>query len=252
MSASHAAADGRAAARRVLLQIARCPSGNPLAPPSARCSAVFGAQSTSEPAHFHAPEPWRGDLLEAPLLFVSSNPSWSELDDCPRATASDDALIAYYESFDTRRFPDIAVDGDSQHVLFWHALHYHAAWLLERGPGDVIAGKDFCITELVHCKSKNGTGVKAAGPTCRDRHFDALMQCAGAQVVVVLGNKAAELLEVDRTRRAVVRELGRQRRVLLWLPHPSARQGGMRTFASYPRDELAVAQGALRAARARP
>jgi hypothetical protein len=67
---------------RVLLAIARCPGGNPPLAPHPLCSTVVGAPVAANRAGFQVPEPWRGDIENAPLLFASSNPSLSLDDDC--------------------------------------------------------------------------------------------------------------------------------------------------------------------------
>jgi hypothetical protein len=46
---------------------------------------------------------------------------------------------------------------------FWFAARARASELLERS---AVAGHDFALTEVVHCKSAAGSGVAEAYPTC--------------------------------------------------------------------------------------
>jgi hypothetical protein len=85
-----------------LLRIARCSNltahrdGGP-------CSQVLATQGTWDPDRFHVPEPWRGDIGAAPLLFISSNPSWDPDDDPPVAALGDDAIVEYTRRAASRR-----------------------------------------------------------------------------------------------------------------------------------------------------
>src|SRR5207245_8440907 len=74
------------AARRLLLEITRCPNvatcRSALDHP---CAKVVGVQRKVPDADFRVPEPWNGSLARAPLLFVASNPSLDDPLGPPRA-----------------------------------------------------------------------------------------------------------------------------------------------------------------------
>jgi hypothetical protein len=233
----------------VLLQVARCSNADPTSKDRTPCSTIVHSQRTT-PALFHVPEPWRGDIASAPLLFVSSNPSWNANDDSPPSTASDDEIVDYYNQGFPSAFPRNLMK-DSQPgrraVAFWAAIRARAAELYDCTGTSLVAGKDFALTEVVHCKSRNEIGVKEAASECVTRHFDAIVRLSPARVVVVLGKVARQWF--DRTQVAIPSELdwhGR-RRWLVPLPHPNARES--RTFAAtYDAEQLARLREAMKQA----
>lgn len=87
----------------LLLKIARCPNvpacleggheGHP-------CSTIVGSQAAGGLEDFQVPEPWSGQIRSAAVLFVSSNPSISEVEAYPRWSAPDDLI----DEFFTQRF----------------------------------------------------------------------------------------------------------------------------------------------------
>ena len=47
------------------------------------CYSIVKSQVVSSLESFQVPEPWNGDIVDAPILFLSSNPSISEVEDYP-------------------------------------------------------------------------------------------------------------------------------------------------------------------------
>jgi hypothetical protein len=217
-------------ARTVLLNIARCPLTAPGASCGTPCAAIVASQA-SQGERFHVPEPWRGDLAGAPLLFVSSNPSWQADDDCPTASSSDDTIAAYF----TKGFPDtflkvrLADGRPGRSVAFWSAIRRRAAELYDRDAEAIVAGQDFALTEVVHCKSTGETGVAEAATACADRHLAAVMRLSPARVVVLLGKVARARFGAAEVGVPALRDLYGKRRLVVSLPHPNAREP--RTFA---------------------
>lgn len=212
----------------VLLSIARCPvvypslsagSGHP-------CKTIVEFQGAVGPDQFRLPEPWRGDIVNAPLLFVSSNPSWSEDDNSPMGNASQQELIQHYcEPGFPQEFPhNRRHDGTSspRAVQFWASIRKRAAELYGRDCGEVCAGRDFAITEIVHCKSQKEKGVAEAADECIRRHFSAILQLSKARVVVILGRSARDKLNIDMHENPRRREWHGRERWLACLPHPNA------------------------------
>jgi len=85
----------RNAERSLLLEIARCPliCQGP-------CSLVASAQHEWPLESWQVPEPWTGHL-DAPIIFISSNPSISEpaggIEELyPRTSWTDDELVSYF------------------------------------------------------------------------------------------------------------------------------------------------------------
>jgi hypothetical protein len=178
--------------RDLLLKIVHCPNilscfhnGRPAHP----CGRIIKSQGLLSIDRFQVPEPWSGRLLEAPLLFLSSNPSISETDQYPTRAWEDHEVEAYFE----QRFEQWVVDGVrsrqqdgsySRAVPFWSEVKGRAAELYERA---VEPGKDYALTEVVHCKSRNNEGVKQALEECSDRYLSRVLSHSMAKVIVCLG-----------------------------------------------------------------
>lgn len=206
----------------LLLAITRCPeivkargdAGHP-------CRKIV----CSQPADgFQPPEPWRGHIDTAPMLFLSSNPSIAENDPFQASSRTDDEIIDYYQrSFDENAGQISASAYNS--VLFWTAVRARATEILGR---DAAPGADFALTELVHCKSTGETGVAAAHQTCARRWLDLVLQASGAKIIVLLGRQARDHCvarwKLDKGQSAYfgVATPGRERAVII-LPHPNAR-----------------------------
>ena len=206
----------------LLLAITRCPkiakawnnAGHP-------CRKIV----CSQPAEgFHPPEPWRGHIDTAPILFLSSNPSIDENDRFRASSSTDAKIIDYYQ----RNF-----DRDANHISpsaynsvpFWTAVRARATEIIGRS---ATPGADFALTELVHCKSTGEQGVAEAHQICARRWLDLVLQASGADIIVLLGRQARDHCvarwKLDKGQPAYFGETigGRQRAVVI-LPHPNAR-----------------------------
>jgi hypothetical protein len=174
---------GRQIERELLLAITHCPVV-PLCielkePSEHPCFAVVRAQSGINLTERQVPEPWNGDLLNAPLLFVSSNPAINLNEDYPDGN-SDTWPVERNADFFTHRFGGGAetwtldgrrprqtdgsfATGDGQ---FWGQISGRARDILGRPD---VRGVDWALTEVVHCKSVAGAGVAAAADYCANR-----------------------------------------------------------------------------------
>ena len=75
-------------------------------------------------------------------------------------------------------------------------------------------GIDFCITELVHCKSRGEVGVSRAFPECAKLHLNKVITLSNACLIIVFGSVVKDFLHgVDKYLHKPV----------LYLPHPNAR-----------------------------
>lgn len=206
----------------LLLAITRCPEiaqarGNAGHP----CAAIVGLQP---PEQFQPPEPWRGHIDTAPILFLSSNPSIAENDTFHAASSADAEIIDYYQrSFD----PDAGHISPSAYnsVRFWAAVRQRAAEILGR---PATPGADFALTELVHCKSTKEQGVAQAHQTCARQWLDQVLAVSGAAIIALLGRQARDHCvarwKLDKGRSIHFEEtIGGRRRAVVILPHPNAR-----------------------------
>lgn len=158
---------------------------------------------------FHMPEPWNGDLDNAEILFVSSNPSFSIHETTPKLARegksargrkgnwevlpkfkSDEWPLDRAENFFENRFIDeetrsIREEYDNE---TWKRILKFAGYLLDDETRSIEKGKKLnnaqkenfasriALTEVVHCKSENEKGVPQARVTCYDKHTRAVIE----------------------------------------------------------------------------
>ena len=265
-SSAHGESPAMGAAESLALEVARCPLipialGNAAHP----CHDVVSVQSAAD-AQRQVPEAWAGGISTAKVLFLSSNPSISEpgpgeppesAEAYPIASDTDARII----DFVTRRFDPtvtpkpyvlddhhLQLDGHYRKTTtkFWSSIRKRAEELL--GPG-AEPHRDYAMTEVVHCKSKDEIGVKKAAVTCGERYLDRIVRLSPAGVVVVVGAAAhghlAEPWQLPAPPYAVWRTVGEKDRLVVHLPHPNAFT--TKTFEGiYPEilDEIRRAAGA--------
>lgn len=188
--------------KELLLSVARCSEiTRALNDRSHPCHKVVSVQNQRSLQGFQLPEPWNGSIDQVPLLFVSSNPSYAPHEMYPNGDEQewpDDLIVDFF----TNRFGGgrrewirngnraQQVDGTfgegKGHTVFWPRTKSIVADLFDR---EVIAGRDYAITEVVHCKSLNATGVPEAGNHCTALHLGRILRVSPASVIVVLGVK---------------------------------------------------------------
>jgi hypothetical protein len=104
-------------------------------------------------------------------------------------------------------------------------------------PGrDVVAGRDYALTEVVHCKSASEGFVKEARRPCVDRYLEAVLAISPAAVVFIVGLHAARAVEqidallpasryaadasAGHPGQCVRASLADRERLLAYVPHP--------------------------------
>src|SRR5258707_4371925 len=192
-------ADLSTAADGLLARITRCPIAERcLAGECLPCSPVVGSQHAT-PGSFHVPEPWSGHISRAAVLFVSSNPSIDPAEAYPTGSWDDVQRADFFAGrFDQRAVP--WVDHRMRPLLattppahrdkgtrFWFAARARASELLAR---PAVAGTDFALTEVVHCKSPAEVGVAEAYETCVQTWLRPVLRAAAARVIVLFGAHA--------------------------------------------------------------
>lgn len=227
----------------LLYEIARCPHAQfCLKNPSFEhpCREIVLSQSSSALDDYQVPEPWSGHLEQAPILFLSSNPSIGYIEDYPRWSWSDDAINDYFNN----RFGGgsrvwikdgtkaLQHDGKySRSVRFWIEIRQRAIELLQR---NVIPGIDYALTEIVHCKSYGETGVIQAKKQCVPSYLRRVLEKAAARVIVVLGKQAEHTIQTefnipDKVKLFETTKISGQEKLIAFLPHPNARM--VRSFS---------------------
>lgn len=184
----------------LLVEIARCrvfrecKSG--ARPSSDPCARVVAFQADVGLDDHHLPEPWSGRLSEAPILFVSSNPSINRNEQFPVPGWDDDAIVDFFENrFEGGRkrwvvdgARSLRVDGThSRPVRSWTGVRNRASDLLGR---PAMPGRDYAVVDIVRCKSPDEVGVAAARLTCATRYLRRTIEASAATVIVTLGEKA--------------------------------------------------------------
>ena len=248
----------------LLLEIVHCPNVDHCRATSATHPCGDLVRSQRQDKAFQLPEPWSGDLEHAPLLFLSSNPSISPCERTPETPCSGEEFrgVDWTESdvvdFYTHRFSApwakdyfYTLRHDSTYQKgggnYWGWARNRAMEALGR---KTVPGTDFCLSEVVHCKSKaNGTLVSdACVDECAGRYLVRLLGRSGAKVVVAVGLKAHAALckhcgikpsdlPVSGTFRLLQPfDVGGKSRCLAYLPAPAGPHGPKRFTAA----ELAV------------
>jgi hypothetical protein len=188
---------------KLLLEIARCPNVQKCYNESTKyhpCSSIVLTQNVALDA-FHLPEPWNGEIDTAPILFISSNPSININEIYPIKSWDNNQVIDNFNNRfggfwvkvqNNRYHPRLANGTYANANPYWGKVRNHAEKILQR---EVVAGKDFAITEVVHCKSVKETGVKNAISECI-KYLPRILAIAGASVIVVVGKKAESMIKM--------------------------------------------------------
>ncbi len=228
-------------AASLALRIAHCEEMEAvIAGTTSRCSEIVryqhGEPLSIDTAAHQLPEPWNGDIVRAPLLFVASNPSIDRMERFPTRDRREWSDVQVLEFFGGR----FKLNSGRPSSQYWRCVRMRAAEILRLAPADVRPGEHYALTEVVHCKSRQQVGVSAAAETCSARYLEATFKLSTARIVVVLGAVATKLLypwlgelRAGDLRADVV--LGGRTRVVLGLAHPSA-FGGPKTVARLSSD----------------
>lgn len=195
----------------LLYEIARCPNVPLCMQKGAEdhpCYEIVNSQRVDDISDFQVPEPWNGAIEDAPLLYVSSNPTISQVEKYPRWDWPDELV----EDFFARRFSGGGRFGggrqqwvkDGKACLrrdgtyakpnrYWSEMLNRSSELFGR---PVNPGEDYVLTEIVHCKSRALIGVgKATVEECVGRYLDRVLEVSAARVIAAVGKKAGRVLQ---------------------------------------------------------
>lgn len=200
--------------------IKNCHSGSP-------CFDIISSQCQYHQP-WHSPEPWTGDIENARLLFVSSNPSIMKGEVFPYTQnvplckktfvgAKFNGYSVPWPNNDIERFFESRLQGQidpvsgkqyvsakkqvlcvngkySRSVPTWVKMDKYASAIL--GKKQIQAGIDYAICEVVKCKSKNEYGVPSAMQYCFNHFNDTIglfSSCStgiATPTICILGKKA--------------------------------------------------------------
>ena len=192
-------------AKNIAWEIINCGLQN--APnPNSVCNALYKSQQCTSIADFQIPEPWNGDIENAPILFVGLNPGFLDVELYPKlgnpywTLANGKFDPAKVEDFFEHRF-----NSSYQYVQYpnrtkivpegYKVLRWRTFWAYVKSIADKILntsnsnpGVDFAITEIVHCKSKDISCIHSNCYNICFNHFVKILSIAqNLQYIVVLG-----------------------------------------------------------------
>ena len=227
--------------RQVFDSIARCPNvdrclGGDTSHP---CSRIVLSQHAAMIADFQLPEPWRGQIDKARIVFVGSNPSIGEdryaLGSSPEQQIWESQHLAFgggSRPYILDGIHKTKSDGSADKAVpYWSAIRSRARELLP----DAVPGEDYAITEVVHCKSEHEIGVHEAVSTCYELHMGNIFAVSPAEVVVVLGKVTREVMlgkGAGLPDAPVEMQLGGKNRHVFFLPHPNE-HGSEKSLAAH-------------------
>jgi hypothetical protein len=225
---------------QLLLEIARCPlvefnvqHDRPTHP----CHEVvthqwpgIGAEQRRERwvREHHIPEPWCGQIGQAPLLFLSSNPAISSLRKqrpprdgefappisrlgekrsidhrafrhglaSPKPNGDDDEVIDRFDnalgvwSVEGTHLPKDETGEAGNRVPYWVAAREVAEAIYR--PCEVEPGVHYALSEVVHCKSGGEDGVPEAVRTCSSLYLERILAVSPARLIVVFVNHSSK------------------------------------------------------------
>lgn len=255
--------------QELAIQIARCGELRVATTDSRHCCNSIVNEQSHVPDR-HLPEPWFGNLSKARVLFISSNPSIDENHDdtgenFPRESWSDGDIAEWF----TRR---VDQSWDKVPVSFQHPDHksflwrcidgqYRGAMPTGRAPqqtwnrtqgiarellGDEAdPSRNWALTEVVHCKSRDARGVSEAVTMRTSKWLNPILDLAeDASLLVLAGSKVRDgwartglgvstefgrevtgkdkKSQVKRAlQNSLIWETGRRRRVVTYMKQPS-------------------------------
>lgn len=166
--------------------------------PNHACKTIVSVQrGLGGGSSYQVPEPWRGDIQNAPLLFISSNPSIDLLDDAPWSNRPADEVAAYYQRASiSSAFPRSTYHfgvNSRNSVRFWRLVN-ELAIELYGDTSPILHGEHYAITEVVHCKSQNEYGVRQAMACCPNKFLRSVLAASNCKLIVSLGDHAETAL----------------------------------------------------------
>lgn len=202
------------------------------------CSAVVEAQPGRSILDRQVPEPWNGNLRDAKLLFLSTNPSFGMLEEYPTGNSCewpDERTVDFFTNrfgcgselwtLEGRRARQADGSFAKTDGKFWSQVAGKARDVLGR---EDVRGVDWALTEVVHCKSLGGEGVAAAADFCAERYLLRILHHSAAKLILCLGRKTVwpvvqRILGIDPGQTLVGPiEVAGSMRYVAFLEHPSA------------------------------
>lgn len=195
------------------------------------CDEIIKSQDEKE-ENFQLPEPWNGDIVNAPILIISSNPSFNEKELYPTIKwKEEDRKDFYLNRFQSRWTKEEKYiklkDGkyDKNWVRFWSSVKSRAKEIWTKN--DIFLGKDIALIEVVRCKSREEKGVEKALANCCRKFLDKTFALSNSKVIICTGKSAETMVKefYNLENKPYLEDIviGKRKRDLLFIPHPNAR-----------------------------
>jgi len=187
------------------------------------CNEIVNSQLTVGAKHindFQIPEPWNGDIINAPILIISSNPSYSKDELYPDLSWPNEMIADFFiNRFKNRGANSWVKDHKvlnkngtrGRVVSYWTNIQKRVDELLGKNVSE--PGTDYCITELVHCKSVREIGVKKALPECTKMFLSGKQGISGACIIIAVGSFVRRYYNNSPTINGIP---------VIYIPHPSS------------------------------
>jgi len=177
-------------------------------------------QGANEKKDFQLPEPWTGDIINAPILILSSNPGYSGDELYPNFTWPAPMVADFFiNRFQNRGskyswvYENKVLKKDGKRgisVRYWTSIKKRVEELLL---SPAIPGIHYCITEIVHCKSLSEKGVKKALPECSNSFLENKIRISGAKIIIGIGDFVRKYFNEESSIDGIP---------ITYLPHPNA------------------------------
>jgi len=207
---------------KLLFDITNCKSFKQEYDDSKPCFKISHYQLKSRvvPEEVMVPEPWDGDILQAPILIISSNPAFTEDEFFPTRNWPQEMIADYFTNRFKNRGPKyswtynhkiLLKDGKRGHsVRYWSSIQKRVEEILGK---IAVPGQDYCITEIVHCKTNKEFGVKEAIDFCAKEFLFRKIFISQAKLIIAIGahvksffKEVSQLLSIP----------------IIYLPHPAS------------------------------
>lgn len=198
----------RKTADDLLLDIVNC--GVSCEDEKSPCHSIWESQNCTNIGDFHLPEPWNGDIEKAQLMFLGINPRHNAGELFPRTgydwwmdgtSLNRERIVDFFKNRFSSQYEyvrgipngpvQVRIEQNPEDVgrsyrnaggFYWKYLHMIARLVLgedsDEGKG-VKPGLDYVLSEIVHCKTLNESGVsKKCFAHCQKKWFTKVLEYA--------------------------------------------------------------------------
>jgi len=204
------------------------------------CEKIVNSQKTQdtfEKIGFQLPEPWTGDIVNAPILVMSSNPGYAGFELYPNFNWPDSMMADFFMNrFKDRGskyswvYKNKVLNNDGTRgisVRYWTSIQKRVEELILR---PAKPGIDYCITEIVHCKSPKQIGVDSALHTCSNLFLNSKLRISQAKLIIGVGSFIRDFFKGEKDVNGIP---------IVYLPHPNSRVS--KTFSkTHSKEEIEI------------